>query len=756
MDPTIGICPSCGRRTPGWGEPCGEAGCGARGFSTVPIDWHDAAVNSARALQKPLDPLVGRSLDRYLVLCPLGKGGMGTVYAAIQRPLRREVAIKVISDLDVTPSAVARFEREANAVSSLEHPNIVRLYDYGVAQLEDAVPYMAMEYVRNGYPLGRALDAIRRKSNGVVPKAVVRAVFAQILHAVGAAHAAGIVHRDLKPDNVMIAPVHGQPLQVKVLDFGLATMVAGRECADQAAVSQAGQCIGTPTYMAPEQASGRARKTLDGRADLYAVGVMLYEIFTGTLPFKADSPLGILVQKADPAFRPLEQPAAASLPPQIASFLATALQPNPDDRFPSASAMLDALDRVLAAVSFDAPGPAVRAATPVPAAPASPAAAPEAPSEGEAAAPKRMRIPALPLGEIEALMREYLSVRTLAKDEVLFREGEQGHYMVIVLDGAMKAEMELAGWRSTVAEFGPGDVVGELTCLDPGPRTATVSATAPSRIVQIDRVGLRQLRERLPGTHVSLMGTIISQITQRIRATDARIDRLARMMSATRADSASPGAQPGGPTYVSRSAPSSVRTADFALLGQIAERRALRDGETLCREGEPGVSCYVVTRGALEVVRLVDGKATRLALLGEGSVAGQMALIDDGPRTATLKAQGEVEVLELRRDRFEQILAMRSPLALHFQELIAVNGARQLRMADRGLAAFLSRLEVGGTTSFARTTGAQGATSSFQKRAQDGGAGEKRGLFGAASRMLGALQTSLREWGVTVEEAPPP
>lgn len=347
----LGICPHCESQRGPVGSPCMEPLCVRKGYRFVPKPWHDSARDFALRRRRPPDPLLGRLLDKYLLSGLLGEGGMGAVYLALQMPLRREVALKLISGLALTEAAMARFEREARAISALEHPNIVKLYDYGVGELDFPVPYMVLEYVRHGRTLGEALNRMR-SPDGRVPIEAVRVIFRQVLHALAAAHKIGIIHRDMKPDNVMIAPVEGQPYQVKVLDFGLAKAVAevtsgGLGPGDGAPVSRTGQILGTPYYMAPEQAPPRGRPYADPRSDLYAVGVMLYEVFTGVRAYDGRTPLEVLMKKGDPGYRPLDLPEARVLPPRLRAFLERAMAVNPADRYGSADEMLAALEETL-------------------------------------------------------------------------------------------------------------------------------------------------------------------------------------------------------------------------------------------------------------------------------------------------------------------------------------------------------------------------------------------------------------------------
>lgn len=347
-----GICPACEARRGSVGTACPGEGCVARSYRFIPLQWHETQRESERRSHQPRDALVGRSIGRYLLVGKLGQGGMGAVYAALQAPLGRVVALKLVSGVELTQTTVSRFEREARAISKLDHPNIVKLYDYGVGVLEPdspsapRLPFMALEYVRHGRTLRSAFAQMREESGGRIPGSTVLAIFEQILNALGTAHDTGLVHRDMKPDNVMVAPVRGNPLFVKVLDFGLAKAFSEVTGFD-GDMTRPGHVMGTPFYMAPEQAPRKTRAPVDGRADLYAVAVMLYEIFTGTRPFPGDNPLAILAMKEDPDHRPLEFPEALALPSPLRDFLARGMEADPAARFADAAAMLDALREAL-------------------------------------------------------------------------------------------------------------------------------------------------------------------------------------------------------------------------------------------------------------------------------------------------------------------------------------------------------------------------------------------------------------------------
>jgi len=351
-----GICPNCETRRGPVGGACPSDVCGGKSYHFIPISWFESSKQLAIKKRRPVDSLLGRYINRYLLAGKLGEGGMGAVYVAIQKPLGREVALKLISGIEISGAAISRFEREARAIALLDHPNIVKLYDYGIGDLEFQVPYMAIEYVRHGRTLRRAFASVKRESGDQIPGDVVLTIFRQILNALSAAHEDGLIHRDMKPDNILIVPFAGNPHFVKVLDFGLAKAVSEVSGFD-GDLSHTGLVLGTPHYMAPEQAPTSGRSKIDARADLYAVTVMLYEVFTGIRPFVGDSALAILTSKTDPNHHPLDYPQARVLPKALRGFLAQGLSPKPEDRIGSADEMLEALERALSSRRLTAMGP---------------------------------------------------------------------------------------------------------------------------------------------------------------------------------------------------------------------------------------------------------------------------------------------------------------------------------------------------------------------------------------------------------------
>ncbi|MCK8433677.1 protein kinase [Streptomyces sp. D2-8] len=289
----------------------------------------------------------GRALasGRYQLRDLLGQGGMASVHLAYDSVLDRQVAIKTLhTDLGREQAFRERFRREAQSVAKLTHTNIVSVFDTGEDTLDGmTTPYIVMEYVE-GRPLGSVLDEDVRQQ-GAMPADKALKITADVLAALEISHEMGLVHRDIKPGNVMMT----KRAVVKVMDFGIArAMQSG-----VTSMTQTGMVVGTPQYLSPEQALGRG---VDARSDLYSVGIMLFQLVTGRLPFEADSPLAIAyahVQEEPPVPSSVNR----ALPPAVDALIARALKKNPNERFPSAEAMRDECLRV--AASFQPAPPSI-------------------------------------------------------------------------------------------------------------------------------------------------------------------------------------------------------------------------------------------------------------------------------------------------------------------------------------------------------------------------------------------------------------
>ncbi|RMG11830.1 MAG: serine/threonine protein kinase, partial [Planctomycetota bacterium] len=282
---------------------------------------------------------------KYRIDAKLGEGGMGAVYKAWDTRLDRPVALKVIRPaLAQDESFRARFEREAKAVARLKHPNAIEIYDYDHGDGGDGPIYMAFEFLE-----ARELSELIRAGE-LTPLRTVWIV-SQILSCLETAHRAGIIHRDLKPQNVMIERSDDR---VKILDFGIAKMKNPETDVSLSPLTMAGQVMGTVYYMSPEQAEGRS---VDGRSDIYSVGVMLYLMLTGRLPFKSKKPIEILDMHLHAPVPPLGAQHLAPFEPVVQKAMAKV----PADRFASAAEFRAALE---SAVPAEAWGPAGRPAPP--------------------------------------------------------------------------------------------------------------------------------------------------------------------------------------------------------------------------------------------------------------------------------------------------------------------------------------------------------------------------------------------------------
>ncbi len=284
--------------------------------------------------------VIGEILDgRYQIRRLLGRGGMGAVYEARHTGTARTVAVKLIEGGSDDPAGVARFEREARVAGSIETQHIVQVLDSGTDPATGA-PYMVMEYL-DGEDLEHLLDRVR-----VLPSDVVLRIAAQVGRGLSRAHAAGVVHRDIKPANLFLTRRDDGEIVVKILDFGIAKIQRGL-AGDIATgnLTETGSMLGSPRYLAPEQA--RASKTMDARADLWALGVVLYRALSGHTPHETAPSLVELIMRicSDPP-SPV-QDLAPWVAPEVAAILDRMLRIPRDERFPSAEAMLDALRPLL-------------------------------------------------------------------------------------------------------------------------------------------------------------------------------------------------------------------------------------------------------------------------------------------------------------------------------------------------------------------------------------------------------------------------
>lgn len=314
------VCPTCGTE-----YPLSERFCPRDG----------TALRSANAQADLLGSVVA---DRYHILKKLGEGGMGTVYLAEHVKMGRKSALKVMNPgMNTDPDAIARFNREASNASRLSHPNICGIYDFG--ETPDGLIYLAMEFIE-----GKALTDLIEK-DGALPPARAASIVHQTADALQVAHDAGIVHRDLKPDNIMVAKNRDNTDLVKVVDFG----IAKASSSDAQKVTKTGLVVGTPEYMSPEQLAG---DKLDGRSDIYSLGLVAFNCLTGKLPFPSESAQEAMIMRLTDRPRMLsEMRPDLQWPDALQAVIDKALARDANERYQSAAQF----GRDFAAVIADMP-----------------------------------------------------------------------------------------------------------------------------------------------------------------------------------------------------------------------------------------------------------------------------------------------------------------------------------------------------------------------------------------------------------------
>jgi tRNA A-37 threonylcarbamoyl transferase component Bud32 len=311
------FCPRCGSRYEH------ERFCPEDGVATEPLP------NAGP--QK--DALIGTVVDgRYRMEAQIGEGGMGVVYKATHVSLNKTLALKLLrGEMAKDAEVVQRFIQEAQAATSIGHENIIDINDFG--RLPDGTVYFVMEYL-NGMPLN---DLIKR--GGSIPVGQAVEIIRQIADALGAAHQRGIIHRDMKPDNVYIVARGETQNFVKVLDFGIAKVGGASN-----KLTRTGMVFGTPHYMSPEQAAGQS---VDARTDIYALGVIMYEMFTGRVPFDADTFMGVLTKHMFEKPEPMNQAGAERQLGALEQITMRALEKKPENRYQTMQELSDDLERVL-------------------------------------------------------------------------------------------------------------------------------------------------------------------------------------------------------------------------------------------------------------------------------------------------------------------------------------------------------------------------------------------------------------------------
>lgn len=279
------------------------------------------------------DPLIGVDLGNYRVEEKIAEGGMGLIYRAVHTVIGRQAAIKVLTEkYSNDQNMIKRLHREARAVNRIGHPNIVDIFDFG--RTPDNRQYFAMEFLE-----GESLAPIIDRQKGGLPWSFISQVFTQSLDALGAAHDMGIVHRDIKPENFLVANAEDGSIIAKVLDFGIAKSVDAGPEGEQ--LTRAGSVMGTPEYIAPEQIRGKA---VDGRADLYAMGVILFELITGKRPYSSAKVMNLLMSHLRDPIPPITPVAEEQgIPKHVIAAISKAMAKQPEDRFQDARSFAQAL-----------------------------------------------------------------------------------------------------------------------------------------------------------------------------------------------------------------------------------------------------------------------------------------------------------------------------------------------------------------------------------------------------------------------------
>ncbi|MHA7627778.1 serine/threonine-protein kinase [Corallococcus sp. M7] len=395
------ICETCGLTVPSETAVCPRDGTVVlSSFQPTPPEPKVIVEHPGTEATAITDPLIGLKLGEYELRARIGVGGMGLVYEGIQPLIGKRVAVKVLRpELAHSSEQVARLLAEARAVNAIRHRGIIDIFGFG--QLPDGRQYIVMEYLE-----GQPLDAIlAEKGRLPVPEAL--SLLDEVLAALGAAHGAGVVHRDLKPSNIFLVRQPDGSRYVKLLDFGLAKR--GEGPTGRTAQTRTDMVVGTPEYMAPEQARGQS---VGPMTDLYAMGVVTFEIVTGRLPFIGSSPVDLLMKHVE-ARPPRPSEFVPDLPPAVDAFILQMLTKDPETRPNSADPLrqhLAKLRRTLRATRTNptAPAPVEASAPPKPA----PAAAVVV-SDADARRPTTQVPPPLPPDDLLVPQEETSSLRRL-------------------------------------------------------------------------------------------------------------------------------------------------------------------------------------------------------------------------------------------------------------------------------------------------------------------------------------------------------
>ena len=498
-----------------------------------------SAANEVSAL------LPGARVGRYTIEDTIGTGGMATVYRARPDGGGDPVALKALhARFASIPDCVERFEREARAASALAHRHVIRVLDVSTSAER---PFLVMEYLR-GETLADRLHRVGRMSTEVIAGLML-----PLVSAVAAAHAAGIIHRDLKPDNVILAESEEGERPV-LLDFGISKVIEGPK---SRSLTQAGQVVGTPYYMAPEQIRS---EPLDGRADQYALGVMLFELATGIRPFRAEQSVFVLMAEILLGQPQPPSQIEASIPPAFEAVILRAMAARREDRFADVQALGRALlpfagadvcrlwarafgsdpDEVEPHVA-SAPRTGGRVSF-------SPHSTPSVPVDPSIATlPMLPRLPsrggqvlhasdlnAFPgLGELaEEELAAFCSVASglrLEKDAVLFEQGTLGDTCFAIVRGSIEVSKQLQGTSMILDRLGPGSFLGQDALVERAARSVTARAVEETLVIELGREGV----QRLLGLHDQVVLRLLELIAvSGIRQLRAGTKKLAKLLEA--------------------------------------------------------------------------------------------------------------------------------------------------------------------------------------------------------------------------------
>lgn len=360
----------------------------------------------------------------------------------------------------------------------------------------------------------------------------------------------------------------------------------------------------------------------------------------------------------------------------------------------------------------------------------------------------------------EALAR-CLKPRRLATGETLFRQGDTGDFLGVVIQGSFTVACSDGGGAEVeVARLGVGEVFGEMSCLDPAPRSATLTATSPAIAGTLDRRVLATLRSSAPDVAVRVVDAIAQVLTARLRVTNERIrvetdGDAPRTAPVTRTSPAMGERYPNPLDLRSVDVLAAYSDSELATLAQVAPPLVYKNGEVLCYEGGRADACYLVAGGEVDVIKHLAQGPQVLATLGRGAMVGQLALLDDAPRSATVRAKGTTGVLAIRRADFRRLLDAHDSLALKLHEQVTRAGIRQLRMADEKITALLAP-----AAAAARPATTPGTPRTAQKPRQERKNWESesrpptRGPVARGERVLGGeyLSAALGEWGLSLAD----